>query len=75
MNPSVGAAEYSDYISAEEKDFLNECPGYDIKQSDGEASSNAGALENVEYPFMAIALEVLSGSEWYHVIGSYLCVE
>ena len=32
----------------------NDCPGYDTKQSDGEAPVNGGALENVEYPFIAI---------------------
>ena len=31
LAPSAGAAEYTDCISA------NKCPGYDIKQSDGEA--------------------------------------
>ena len=30
-----------------------ECPGYDIKQSDGEAST-LEIWENVEYPFIAI---------------------
>ena len=33
----------------------NEWSGYDPKQSDGDGSSNAGALGNVEYPFIAIA--------------------
>ena len=37
MNQSTGAAEYIDYISAEGKDSSNERPGYDTKQSDGEA--------------------------------------
>ena len=32
-----GAAEYIDCISAEELDFPNVYPGYDAKQSDGEA--------------------------------------
>ena len=33
---SAGAVEYTDCISAERKDpSPNECPGYDIKQSDG----------------------------------------
>ena len=36
-------------------DSPNECPGYDIKQSDDEAPVNAGALGNVEYSFIAIA--------------------
>ena len=34
----AGAAEYTDYISAEGYHFLNEYPGYDTKQPDGEAS-------------------------------------
>ena len=34
---SSGTVEYTDCISAEEKDLPNECPRYDIYQSDGEA--------------------------------------
>ena len=34
---STGAAEYTDYISAEEYDSFNECPHYNTKQSEGEA--------------------------------------
>ena len=34
---SAGAVEYTYYISVEEKDFSNKCPGYGIKQSNGEA--------------------------------------
>ena len=30
-----GAAEYTDWISAEGSDFPNECSGYDSKQFDG----------------------------------------
>ena len=33
---SVGAVEYTDCFSAEEKEPPNECPDYDTKQSDGE---------------------------------------
>ena len=33
---SVVAAEYTDCISLDQSDFLNKCPGYDTKQSDGE---------------------------------------
>ena len=33
----VGAVEYTKCISAEGYDSPNECPGYDIKQSDGVA--------------------------------------
>ena len=36
MVQSAGAAEYTDCISAERKDSLSECPGYDTKQSDRE---------------------------------------
>ena len=35
MAQSAGAVEYTNCISA---DSLNECPGYDTKQSDGETS-------------------------------------
>ena len=34
---SAGAIEYTECISAEILDSLNKCPGYDTKQSDGEA--------------------------------------
>ena len=43
-------------------------PGYDTKQSDGEAQSNVGALESTEYPFIAIAPRSSldwNGSTWY----------
>ena len=32
---SAGAVKYTNCISAEGLDSPNECPGYDIKQSDG----------------------------------------
>ena len=35
MAQSVGAAESTDFFSAEELESPKECPGYDIKQSDG----------------------------------------
>ena len=35
---SAGTVEYTDCISAEAWDSSSECPGYDTKQSDGEAS-------------------------------------
>ena len=33
----TGTVQYTNWISAEGYDFPNECPGYDIKRSDGEA--------------------------------------
>ena len=33
---SAGAVEHTDCISADGWDSLNECPGYDTKQSDSE---------------------------------------
>ena len=38
MDQSAGAAEYNNYISAGGYDLPNEYPGYDTKQSAGEAS-------------------------------------
>ena len=38
MIQSAGAAEYTDCISAEGLDSSNECPGYDTKKSDSDAS-------------------------------------
>ena len=43
-----GTIEYTNCISVEELDSSNQCPGYD--------TSNVGASENAEYPFIAIAL-------------------
>ena len=37
MVQSAGAIEYTDCISAEGLDSRNDCPRYEIKQSDGEA--------------------------------------
>ena len=64
---SAGAVEYTDCISAEGSDPPKECPRYDIKQSDGCGSSNAEALVNAEYPFIAITPRstlARSGSNW-----------
>ena len=53
---SAGAVEYTDYTSAEGKTPpTNECPGYNTKKIWWRGPSNAGDLENVEYPFIAIA--------------------
>ena len=56
---SAGGAEYINCISP------NGCLGYDTEQSDG--FSNAGALGNVEHPFIAItprSTPAHSGSIW-----------
>ena len=37
MAQLAGGADYTDCISAEGYPHPNECPGYDTKQSDGEA--------------------------------------
>ena len=37
LTQSARAAEYTDCMSAEGYDFLNQYPIYDTKQSDGEA--------------------------------------
>ena len=56
MAQLAGAVEYTDRIPAEWLNFSNKCPGYDTKQIDGEAFSNAaGSLGTVEYTFIAIA--------------------
>ena len=48
----VGAVEYTDSISALKP---NECPAYDTKQSVGDTPFQSWSLENIEYPFLAIA--------------------
>ena len=55
MAQLAGAIEYTNCISTEGLDSPNECPGYDIQQSDGEASVMLELLGNVECPFIAIA--------------------
>ena len=35
----VGAVQFTDCTSPKEQDSSNECPGYEIKQSDGVAQS------------------------------------
>ena len=70
------AAKYTDCISVEVRDPPpNECPGYDTKQSDGEASSPSDylvsypnhSLGNAECPFIVIVPRstlARSGSTW-----------
>ena len=58
---SAGAVEYTDCFSAEGQDPSNECPRYEW------GSSDAGALGNAKYPFIAIAPRPIldwSGSTW-----------
>ena len=38
LDQPAGAAEYTDYFSAEGSDSPIECPGHNTKQSDGEAT-------------------------------------
>ena len=49
------AAELNDCFSTEGYNSFNECPGYDNKQSDGEAPVMLCLWGHVEYPFIAIA--------------------
>ena len=49
--------------------LLNECPEYDTKQSDSEA------LENIEYPFIAIAPRSTLAWSDRNPIESYLWVK
>ena len=55
LTESAGAAEYTDWISANDQDTPNLCPGYDTKKNRCGGSSNAGTLGNAGYPFIAIA--------------------
>ena len=62
----AGAVEYTDWISAEEYNFRNECPGYDTKQSDGEA------LVNLELRGMrsTSSLPSLPGPLWPELVAA-----
>ena len=56
---------YRDHLCRGVRPPFNECP--DTKQSDGDGSSSAGALENAEYPFIATAPRstlARSGNTW-----------
>ena len=70
---SAGTVECFNCISAEDKTPLNECPGYDIKPSNGEASV-------LEFwgTWSTILLLLLPGSVWPGVVApdrKYLWVE
>ena len=62
---SVGAVEYTDGTSAEEKDPPNECPGYDTKQSDGEVPAVLELWEMRGTP----SLPLLPGPLWPGVVA------
>ena len=51
---STGTVEYTDCISIEGLDPTNECPGYDIKPSDGEASAleSSRTWSNPSFPLL-----------------------
>ena len=71
---SAGVTEYTDWISVEGQDSPNECPAYDTKQSDDEASV---MLEHWEFgvPHFWYHSQVHSDPEWLHLKGSYLWVK
>ena len=61
---SAGVAEYTDCISAEGKDFPDECPAYDTKQSDGEAPVMLELWGMQNTP----PLPLLSGPHWPRLV-------
>ena len=58
--------EYTNYISAEPEDSSNDCPGYDTKQSDGEAPVMLELWGILSTPL----LPSLPGSLWSGVVAS-----
>ena len=54
IDQSAGVVEYTDCTSAEEWDPCNECPGYDIKQSDGEVPVMLGLWEMQDTPSLLL---------------------
>ena len=63
---SAGAAEYTDYISAERLDpSTNECPGYDTKQSDCEVPVMLELWEMKSTP----SLPSFPGPLWLEVVA------
>ena len=64
MSQSAGAVEYTSCIFSEELDSLNECPGYETKQSDLEAPV---MLEHWEMPSRHF-LSLIPGPFWPGVV-------
>ena len=62
----AGAVEYTDCFSAEGLDPLNRCPGYDTKQSDGEAP----VIIELRGMRSTPPLPLLSGPLWPGVVAS-----
>ena len=62
---SAGAVEYIHSISADEKAFPNEFPGYDTTIW-WWGFSNAGDLGNAEFPHYCHTSQVHSVPEWWH---------
>ena len=62
---SAEAVEYTDCISAERYDSLNECPGYDFKQSDVKAPVMLELWEMWCTP----SLSLLPGPLWPEVVA------
>ena len=65
--PHLSKKSLVNYLCRRVRPRTNDCPGYDIKHSDGEVLVMLGALGNAEYLFVAIALWstlTRSGSSW-----------
>ena len=62
----AGAPEYTDCISAKVWDSPNECPGYDTKQSDGEAS----VILELWGIWSTLSLPSVLGPLWPRVVAS-----
>ena len=63
------------YLCKEVRPFTgNECPGYDIKQSDGETPVML-ELWGIWNTFHCYRSQVNSDQDWKHLIASYLWVK
>ena len=65
MGQLAGAVEYTDYISAEEQNSPNECPGYDTKQSDG----GAPVMLELWGMWSTPLLSSLPGPLWHRIVA------
>ena len=66
MAQSAGAVEYTDLISSESSDSLNECPGYNTKQFDGEAP----VMLELWGKWSSPSLQLFPGPLWLRVVAS-----
>ena len=74
MAKSAGAVEYTDFFSADGQENPNKCSGYDMKQSDGEASVTLDSW-GMRSTLLLPSLWSLLWPRVVALVGCYLCVK